>query len=295
MPPPKPAFNPRILVIGGAFACLLAGAGIVYYAGYRGKTAEPTDPAVSTAIASAPELNAPVTPPAAAETPASRPEGSRSDHAPAVSRGASAAAAGRPDAGRTTKAAPPAETSKPAAAEPQPAAATTNPPPVTGAPPSLPDPASTLVVSVSDVPAGNPPGRTGDSTTLPPVQATLPQASSNLSQLVPSAPGGLVGAAARDKVSLPIPAIPKRAVPAEVITRVQPVYSEIARRSRTTGTVVLDIAIDDQGKVTHATAVSGPAILRQAAVDAVLRWRFRPATLDGKSVTSTSQVTIVFK
>jgi TonB family protein len=78
------------------------------------------------------------------------------------------------------------------------------------------------------------------------------------------------------------------------MTRVLPTYPEIARRSRTTGTVVVEAQIDDQGKVVKATAVSGPLILRPEAEIAVMKWAFRPATLGGVNVPSASRVSIVF-
>jgi TonB family protein len=69
----------------------------------------------------------------------------------------------------------------------------------------------------------------------------------------------------------------------------------LARKSRITGTVVVDVQVDVRGKVTKATAISGPAILRAEAENAVLRWQFRPANVEGIAVPSTSQVSIVFK
>jgi protein TonB len=89
--------------------------------------------------------------------------------------------------------------------------------------------------------------------------------------------------------------MPSNATPAAVISRVLPVYPEIARKSRTTGTVVLDVLIDEQGKVVKVTPASGPLILCPEAATAVLRWRFKPATLNGVNVSSSTQVSIVFK
>jgi protein TonB len=40
--------------------------------------------------------------------------------------------------------------------------------------------------------------------------------------------------------------------------------------------------------------VSGPALLRQAAVDALGQWKYEPATVDGKPVPMHLTVTIQF-
>jgi TonB family protein len=42
------------------------------------------------------------------------------------------------------------------------------------------------------------------------------------------------------------------------------------------GTVVIEVVVDENGKVVEATAVSGPAILRSEALRAAGKWRFRP-------------------
>jgi protein TonB len=40
--------------------------------------------------------------------------------------------------------------------------------------------------------------------------------------------------------------------------------------------------------------ISGPPILRQAAVDALRRWKYQPAMLNGEPVTVQTTVTIQF-
>jgi TonB family protein len=301
----KPAVSPRTFIIAGALACLLAGVGIVYYVGHKGNEAPTAAPPAATADApAAPEITNPVVPPQT-QAPVQRSAAVRTEPAPPASRRSAAATSGSPEADRnskggspeadrTSKGGSPAAALKQAAAEPPPPAAAASSPASGTVLANPPDPASTLTISVSDTPPVNPLSRPADSASAQGA-TSVPAVRSQLSQLVPSAPGNLEGLSARDKVNLPLPSPQKRAVPAEVVSRVPPTYSEIARRSRATGTVVLDIAIDEQGKVTQATPVSGPAILRLDAVRAVLQWRFRPASLDGRSVPSTSRVTVVFK
>jgi len=46
--------------------------------------------------------------------------------------------------------------------------------------------------------------------------------------------------------------------------------------------------------VVKATPVSGPIMLRDAAVKAALKWRYKPASLGGSNVASNARVTMVF-
>ena len=64
----------------------------------------------------------------------------------------------------------------------------------------------------------------------------------------------------------------------------QPVYPDPARRMRTQGTVTVDVVLDESGRVVSAVAANGPAILREAAVQAALKARFSPTKLSGQPV-----------
>jgi periplasmic protein TonB len=63
-----------------------------------------------------------------------------------------------------------------------------------------------------------------------------------------------------------------------------PVYPEAAKRMRSSGTVVVEVILDEMGKVVSANATSGPTILRDAAVQAALKARFSPTKLSGQPV-----------
>ena len=63
-----------------------------------------------------------------------------------------------------------------------------------------------------------------------------------------------------------------------------PVYPEAAKRMRTSGVVTVDVILDETGKVVSANASSGPAILRDAAVQSALKARFSPTKLSGQPV-----------
>jgi protein TonB len=83
-------------------------------------------------------------------------------------------------------------------------------------------------------------------------------------------------------------------VQAVAIQKVAPVYPYLAKKYNVTGTVTLDIQISEAGRVTQAAAVSGPEMLRAAALAAVQQWRFKPASLNGNNVSSKGTVSIVF-
>jgi TonB family protein len=93
--------------------------------------------------------------------------------------------------------------------------------------------------------------------------------------------------------ALPAPTAP-RVTPAELRRRVQPVYPAAARAANIQGTVVLEVTIGRDGGVRQTRQVSGHPMLLQAALDAVRRWQYEPATLNGQPVESTARVTIHF-
>jgi TonB family protein len=84
------------------------------------------------------------------------------------------------------------------------------------------------------------------------------------------------------------------ATPAEPVFKVTPTYPLTAQKMRVTGTVEVQVLIDEQGKVTKATAVSGQYVLRPAAEDALMKWKFKPATLRGVSIKSELVVSVSF-
>jgi len=73
-----------------------------------------------------------------------------------------------------------------------------------------------------------------------------------------------------------------------------PTYPPIARTTRTTGVVKLDITVDEQGGVADVTKVSGPTLLQAAAKDAIRRWKFKPFVRGGLPVRATGFVSFNF-
>jgi TonB family protein len=73
------------------------------------------------------------------------------------------------------------------------------------------------------------------------------------------------------------------------------VYPEIARQAGVEGNVVVRIVIDTTGKVTDARALSGPILLRDAAVRSLRESRYVPSKLDGHPISVEMLVTIQFR
>jgi protein TonB len=96
------------------------------------------------------------------------------------------------------------------------------------------------------------------------------------------------------------PAIPAEPAPGlleapSVLTRVDPVYPEAARRAGIEGTVELEVSIDAAGKVSDVEVARGlPFGLSEAAVDAVRRWTWKPARTASGPVASRKTVRVKF-
>jgi len=80
----------------------------------------------------------------------------------------------------------------------------------------------------------------------------------------------------------------------QLISSVPPVYPDVARGQNIRGDVVVDLLVDETGKVVQVQVISGPALLRGAVVDALRKNKYRPATLDGKATSAHVVVTIHF-
>ncbi len=83
-------------------------------------------------------------------------------------------------------------------------------------------------------------------------------------------------------------------VPAEIAKMVQPTYPAIARRQRIFGKVDVELEISDNGDVVRATAVSGPLLLRAAAEEALMKWKFKPASINGVNMPSMTRISVNF-
>lgn len=73
-----------------------------------------------------------------------------------------------------------------------------------------------------------------------------------------------------------------------------PVYPPIARAARVSGTVVLDATISTSGNIEELRVISGPALLQQAALDAVQTWQYAPYLVNGEPVKVKTTINVIF-
>ncbi len=82
---------------------------------------------------------------------------------------------------------------------------------------------------------------------------------------------------------------------ANVIFSPAPAYPAAASAARVEGQVTVQAVVNPEGKVVSARAVSGPPVLRDAATEAVQRWRYSPLLENGKPIAVTTVAILDFK
>ncbi|HEX5706461.1 MAG TPA: cytochrome c oxidase assembly factor Coa1 family protein [Pyrinomonadaceae bacterium] len=110
-----------------------------------------------------------------------------------------------------------------------------------------------------------------DAPTPPPVGSASPASNSNAGRMVS---GGVLNGKA---ISMP-----------------QPPYPAIAKAARASGTVTVQVVVDETGRVTEARPVGGHPLLQQAAAQAARQARFSPTLLSGKPVKVSGVLTYNF-
>ena len=78
------------------------------------------------------------------------------------------------------------------------------------------------------------------------------------------------------------------------IKRVQPSYPALAKAAEVSGSVVVEVIVDEEGNVESARAVNGHPLLRDAAIEAARRWQFTPTALAGSPVRVIGTITFNF-
>lgn len=76
---------------------------------------------------------------------------------------------------------------------------------------------------------------------------------------------------------------------------VRPTYPPEAALAKIEGTVRLEVLIYPEGTIQRIHALSGPPELHEAAIKAVLQWRYEPTLLQGQPVPVITLIDILFK
>jgi len=141
----------------------------------------------------------------------------------------------------------------------------------------------------------------------PPTEIASPETVSGASPVSLLSAGGRASSPPAAPVALPSASAPapapasapatgaKTMLDAKLISSTRPVYPAAARESNIQGNVAVSASIDERGSVTAVKALSGPMFLRQAAMDSVKQWKYSPATLDGKPISSQVTVNVEFR
>jgi len=84
--------------------------------------------------------------------------------------------------------------------------------------------------------------------------------------------------------------------PPELLYKVEPEFSEEARKAKHQGVVVLTIEVDTSGNVRNVRVRQSLGLgLDEKAMEAVSHWRFRPGILNGKAVTTEATIQVNFQ
>ena len=111
--------------------------------------------------------------------------------------------------------------------------------------------------------------------------------------------GGMgAGTAPVINVAKPKPTGPARissgVMQGQILQKTQPVYPPIAKAAHMQGTVTLHAIISKTGTIESLTAISGPEMLKGAALDAVKSWRYKPYLLNGEPTEVDTTVIVNF-
>ena len=81
-----------------------------------------------------------------------------------------------------------------------------------------------------------------------------------------------------------------------LLYKVEPEYSEEARKAKYQGVVVLMVTVDPAGRVTNPRVVRSLGLgLDEKAIEAVKKWRFKPGYKDGRPVAVSATVEVSFR
>jgi protein TonB len=86
---------------------------------------------------------------------------------------------------------------------------------------------------------------------------------------------------------------PKVALPLRTKV-VAPIYPEGAQAAGIRGTVIVEITVDETGRVSRANVIRSIPFLDQAAIDCVMKWEYLPTTINGTPVPLTMAATVAF-
>ena len=79
------------------------------------------------------------------------------------------------------------------------------------------------------------------------------------------------------------------------ILKVEPDYPAVARQIRLTGSVELEILVDETGVVEKANVVRGNTLLSGPSLQAIRKWKFKPFGAGGGPAKATGPIRFTFQ
>lgn len=70
----------------------------------------------------------------------------------------------------------------------------------------------------------------------------------------------------------------------KIVSKVDPVYPELANKMQIHGTVKVEAVVAPNGKVKFTQVIGGSPLLARAAVDAIGKWKWGPAPQETKEI-----------
>jgi TonB family protein len=70
----------------------------------------------------------------------------------------------------------------------------------------------------------------------------------------------------------------------KIVSKVVPVYPELASKMQMRGTVKVEVVVAPNGKVKFTQVLGGSPLLAKAAVDAIEKWKWGPAPQETKEL-----------
>jgi protein TonB len=92
----------------------------------------------------------------------------------------------------------------------------------------------------------------------------------------------------------PIP-VSKGVLAGLLLSPIRPIYPVIAKAAGISGTVVVEAIISKTGAIESLHIVSGPEMLRSAALDAIRAARYQPFRLNGEPIDIQTTITVNFR
>ena len=103
-----------------------------------------------------------------------------------------------------------------------------------------------------------------------------------------------IGSVAAKEADAPLP-VSSETMEMRIVSKVDPVYPEEARRAGKNGLALLDAVIGADGTVTRLRPLSGDDQLVKSAEEAVRSWKFEPYQSSGRAVAVETTIAVEFR